>query len=235
MTRESHSLRNFTAFIPTDIIYIAHIMSHPKLPSLSQIVGNSDVFDERNALTSALSTLFEPSPILLAKLVPELHPKLHQPSERPTPLTYNSLIDFARDTISLWSIEDQASFVGAHPRIGEVSNLSALSASEQAARATPPEVLERLKVLNEAYERKFEGLRYITFVNGRSRKEVMQEMQEVLGVGNKTFGLEDIGKVKQGDEEYLTECRRAVEDVAKIAKSRLSALGVDGDVAFLEA
>lgn len=209
-------------------------MSYPKLPNLSEIVAGSDT-SERNALASALSTLFEHSPILSNKLVPELHPKLHLPSARPSPLTYNSLIDFARDTILSWPVEDQASFVGAHPRIGEIGGLSMLSSQEQAARATAPEVLERLKVLNEAYERKFEGLRYITFVNGRSRKEVMEEMQEFLGVGDKEIDIDTIKKVGKGEKEYITECARAVEDVAKISKSRLSALGVDGEVAFLGA
>lgn len=211
-------------------------MSHSKLPSLSQIVASSDATEHTSsALASALSILFEPSPILFTKLVPQLHPKLHHPAERPKPLTYNSLIDLARDAISSWSIEDQAAFVGAHPRIGEVSNLSALSASEQTARATPPAVLERLKVLNEAYERRFEGLKYITFVNGRSRKAVMEEMQEFLKVGDRVFKLEEMEKVEQGSEEYVKECGRAVEDVAKIAKARLSVLGVDGDVTFFEA
>lgn len=63
----------------------------------------------------------------------------------------------------------------------------------------------------------------------------MEEMQGVLDVGEEDFGLDKVPKVGQGEKEYLNECRRAVEDVAKIAKSRLGALGVDGDVAFLEA
>ena len=45
----------------------------------------------------------------------------------------------------------KAAFVAGHPRIGEVHNLSRLSAGEQAAAATPPEVLARLAHLNACY------------------------------------------------------------------------------------
>jgi 2-oxo-4-hydroxy-4-carboxy--5-ureidoimidazoline (OHCU) decarboxylase len=61
--------------------------------------------------------------------------------------------------ILTWPTEDKAAFIHGHPRIGEQSNLSALSAAEQAKYATPPEVLERLQVLNTEYERRFQGLR----------------------------------------------------------------------------
>lgn len=61
--------------------------------------------------------------------------------------------------IHAWPTADKASFIHGHPRIGEQSNLSALSAAEQSKYATPPEVLERLRVLNQEYERRFEGLR----------------------------------------------------------------------------
>ncbi len=61
--------------------------------------------------------------------------------------------------IHAWPTAEKALFIHGHPRIGEQSNLSALSAAEQAKHATPPEVLERLQVLNAEYERRFTGLR----------------------------------------------------------------------------
>ncbi|TFY58200.1 hypothetical protein EVG20_g8244, partial [Dentipellis fragilis] len=144
----------------------------PALPTLQEI-ANSDDLTSTGPLAGTLSTLFEPSPVLFSHLVPQLHGTL----DRTSPLTYQTLISDAVRTISTWDQDLQASFIGAHPRIGEINGLSALSAAEQAARATPPEVLERLGVLNAAYEARYEGLRYITFVNGRSRKEIMGEME----------------------------------------------------------
>ncbi|KAH7335233.1 Oxo-4-hydroxy-4-carboxy-5-ureidoimidazoline decarboxylase, partial [Rhizoctonia solani] len=113
----------------------------------------------------------------------------------------------------------QAQFIAGHPRIGEVSNLSALSAAEQAKHATPPEVLERLKGLNEAYEKRYPGLVYITFVNGRTRAEIVPEMEEAIA-GD---------PVEVGGEEWTKELRRALMDVGKIAKSRLSKLVIGPD------
>ena len=93
--------------------------------------------------------------------------------------------------------------------------MSALSAAEQASKQTPPEVLERLARLNALYEAKYEGLRYITFVNGRSRKEIMEEMEEKLGVqsGQDVPGIEGKGveRVVMDSEEWEVEVKRAVE------------------------
>jgi hypothetical protein len=73
-----------------------------------------------------------------------------------SPLLIASL---AIELIHTWPTSDKAAFIHGHPRIGEQSNLSAMSAAEQARYATPPEVLERLAVLNQEYERVYPGLR----------------------------------------------------------------------------
>ncbi|KAI0313093.1 Oxo-4-hydroxy-4-carboxy-5-ureidoimidazoline decarboxylase [Amylostereum chailletii] len=201
---------------------------HPTaLPSLSQLAASTDT-SPRSPIAEALSTLFEPSPVLLSKLVPALVNLLQDPATRPTPFTYLALIDLATTTIQAWPHDLQAAFVGGHPRIGEVNGLSALSAQEQLSRATPPEVLARLVALNAAYEKKYEGLRYITFVNGRSRRDVMEEMEVALGVDKNEVEPSAIGAVERGGKEWVAEVRRAVEDVGRIAKSRLGSLGVDG-------
>jgi hypothetical protein len=73
-----------------------------------------------------------------------------------------TLLWAAERVIRSWPIVDQASFIHGHPRIGEQSALSVLSAQEQQARtatATPPEVLQRLAYLNALYERRYPGLR----------------------------------------------------------------------------
>jgi len=180
-------------------------------------------------LALAFATLFEPSSALFEFLVPSVITIVADPEKHIPRRTFDALIDIGMRELDDWPHSQQASFIGGHPRIGEVKGLSALSASEQAAHATPPEILARLSELNEEYERRYPGLRYITFVNGRSRKMIMEEMEEKLGIG----GGWEKGDSKEihrlGSEEWVSEVRRALKDIGKIAKSRLVALKVDGD------
>ena len=60
--------------------------------------------------------------------------------------------------------------LAAHPRIGEPS-------PEQ--RGEDPEVLAELADLNRTYEEKF-GFRFVVFVNGRSRAELVPVLRERL-------------------------------------------------------
>lgn len=124
-----------------------------------------------------------------------------------------------------------AQFIGGHPRIGEAKRLSALSEAEQGqVDETPQEVYHRLEYLNLLYERRYPGLVYITFVNGRSRTEIKEEMERRLveeGVLSSTDegGDEALRNVENVDSDKWTEeALRAVDDIAKIAKSRLSKL-----------
>ncbi|KZV64659.1 hypothetical protein PENSPDRAFT_745312 [Peniophora sp. CONT] len=198
------------------------------LPSLPSLATSSNA-SPSGPLASALATLFEASPVLYSDLVLAL---LQSPSND-IYTSYGTLVDAAITVIKQWPREKQAAFVGAHPRIGEVSGLSALSAAEQASKQTPPEVLERLAKLNGLYEVKYEGLRYITFVNGRSRKEIMEEMEGRLGVrsGEDVQVLvKDEDRVRMDSDEWEREVKRAVEDVGKIAKARLRNMGFEADV-----
>ncbi|KAF8498531.1 Oxo-4-hydroxy-4-carboxy-5-ureidoimidazoline decarboxylase [Russula emetica] len=202
--------------------------SPPILPSVTEIYASRDTSRD-GPLARAFATLFEPSPALFEFLVPSVI-TIVEDSRRHIPRrTFNALINNGIRELDDWPHSQQASFIGGHPRIGEVKGLSALSASEQAAHATAPEILARLLELNEEYERRYPGLRYITFVNGRSRKMIMEEMEEKLGVGD---GWEK-GDSKEvhplGSEEWVSEVRRALKDIGEIAKSRLVALKVDGD------
>ena len=83
-----------------------------------------------------LSTVLEPSPPLKTLLVPQLSRDL-------TGSSYTECLDAARDIVDAWDVENKALFVNSHPRIGQVSGLSALSAAEQAAKRTPEDVLQR--------------------------------------------------------------------------------------------
>ncbi len=203
----------------------------PILPPVSEIYASRDTSRD-GPLALAFATLFEPSPALFEFLVPSVVATIAAANlESQIPhRSYNALIDTAIRELEGWLHGQKASFLGGHPRIGEIKGLSALSASEQAAHATPPEVLERLVVLNEEYERRYPGLRYITFVNGRSRKMIMLEMEEKLGIIDDSWVKGDSKEVYEvGSGGWATEARRALQDVGHIAKSRLAALKVDGD------
>ncbi|KAI0073264.1 hypothetical protein K474DRAFT_232465 [Panus rudis PR-1116 ss-1] len=191
------------------------------LPSLDEISASSPAAD--SPLATALSVFFEPSPILLNELVPQIASELDQTEIS----SYNDLIDLSLNIISSsWDVTLKSQFISGHPRIGEVKNLSHLSTKEQATVATPPEVLARLEELNRLYEKKYPGLRYITFVNGQSRAMIVEEMEEFLGVGKGAVNLEEVEEVPNGSAEWRDELERAVVDVGRIARSRLKTLGV---------
>ncbi|EKM49930.1 uncharacterized protein PHACADRAFT_105743 [Phanerochaete carnosa HHB-10118-sp] len=196
------------------------------LPTLSALQsGLTDAAD--GALAQVLAVLFEPSPTLFAHLVPQLAGSLPSANVH----SYADLVDRALDALHGWDERRKARFVDAHPRIGEVRHLSALSAREQAAAATPRKVLARLAHLNACYEHRYPGLRYITFVNGRTREQIMEEMEGVLGIPHSLSAsepeVEGVGQAVVGGPEWKGEVDRAIESVGKIAKARLKALGVE--------
>ena len=202
--------------------------SSVQLPSLDEI-QKSTSDDGWSALKKVVSILFERSPVLDEHLVPIL-------ASSSSPFTsYTDLVDRSATIIRSWSPALQSSFISGHPRIGEQnpSQLSALSASEQTRYHTPPWVIERLGWLNGVYEGRYQGLRYITFVNGRTRREVMEEMETALRV-DKAQGPEwkegvdslPAGEVRVGGEEWLEELQRAVGEVILIAKDRVRKLGL---------
>jgi len=174
----------------------------------------------------ALEVLLEPSPILKQKLVPNLIERIQffQSSSPPYPTSYSDLIDLSISILGVWKPSERADFISGHPRIGEVSNLSALSAAEQASKKTQPEVLERLEYLNSQYEAAYPGLRYITFVNGRSRAEIVPEMESVLGLEDGKSGEVDVHE--QESEKWMSELERAIGDIGLIAKARLAGMNL---------
>ncbi|KAJ7173758.1 Oxo-4-hydroxy-4-carboxy-5-ureidoimidazoline decarboxylase [Mycena filopes] len=190
-----------------------------------------DTVDE-SQIGHILSTLLEPSDILLSTLVPAFVASLASGTRF---VSYTALIDAAIAQVSTWDLPLRAQFIAGHPRIGETKNLSALSAKEQGATPavapTPPEVLSRLAHLNACYERRYPGLRYITFVNGRSRAAIAQEMEEVLGLPHSLSPdqppVEELALIEPGTEAWTVELNRVVVDVGRIAKGRLNALKID--------
>jgi 2-oxo-4-hydroxy-4-carboxy--5-ureidoimidazoline (OHCU) decarboxylase len=76
----------------------------------------------------------------------------------------------ARDIAHGLSDDEKAEALAAHPRIGERS-------SEQ--HGDDPAVIAELAELNREYEERF-GFRFVVFVHGRSRAEIVPELRERL-------------------------------------------------------
>lgn len=198
------------------------------LPCLQEIQHSPS--DSASPLANALDLLFEHSPILTERLVPQLSAVL----KISPPLTqYSEVIDVALSEIVKWDVQFQVQFIAGHPRIGETKNLSKLSASEQGGivvNPTPLVVLARLTHLNTCYEATYPGLRYITFVNGRSRAAIAEEMEDVLHIPHSLSAyepaVESLAPVEPTSHDWRLELERAVHDIGCIAKNRLAALGL---------
>ena len=77
------------------------------------------------------------------------------------------------------------SILSSHPRLGERKVESVQSQAEQAhMKASSEEESEKLAALNIQYEQMFPGLRYVVFVNGRSRSTIMENMHSRIDRDN---------------------------------------------------
>ncbi|EDK36466.2 hypothetical protein PGUG_00564 [Meyerozyma guilliermondii ATCC 6260] len=134
-----------------------------------------------------LDMLFEPCDVLREFLISALlsHNEKYDSYDQFIETARKSLLDF------LLSAELEASsgkpldpriskIIAAHPRLGAPKpsqpgeKLSEHSAAEQKSLA---DAAEQLGYWNEKYEETFPGLRYVVFVNGRSRDVIMKNMK----------------------------------------------------------
>ncbi|KXL46943.1 hypothetical protein M433DRAFT_64897 [Acidomyces richmondensis BFW] len=143
--------------------------------SLPPVATLPDVSAEDRA--RILDLLFEPSTQLHALGVPLLHER--------TFASYGDLISAVG--AQLTALAESAStsdtrklegILGSHPRLGAKKVESAQSQAEQAQLQGSDEETKQLQRLNEEYEAKYPGLRYVVFVNGRSRAVIMEDMQK---------------------------------------------------------
>ena len=127
-----------------------------------------------------LDLLFEPSQPLHYLSVPLLHSETFS--------SYDDLI--AAVGVQLTELSESPStsdtawlesILGAHPRLGAKNVDSAQSAAEQAQLQGQGEELAKL---NDEYEAKFRGLKYVVFVDGRGRDVIMQDMRERIDTGS---------------------------------------------------
>lgn len=153
-------------------------MASQDLPHISNLHSSSDL-----AQTQVLDLLFEPSPEIHSTLLPVIRTAQYS--------SYSQLVDACQ--IRLLSLAAAAtvdnpnqtllSVLGSHPRLGAKRVDSAQSVAEQAKLGGHSEELARL---NEEYERAYPGLRYVVFVNGRGRPEIMDDMRRRIAESNFT-------------------------------------------------
>lgn len=195
----------------------------PILPDVTSLASLPE-----ESLTSILDLLFEPSDELHALAIPTL--------KSITFATYPELIDTLRDqllVIAKTVHPDPAarkpllSILGSHPRLGEKKVESAQSAAEQAQlRSGGESEAERLAALNKEYETKFPGLRYVVFVNGRSRDVIMEDMRRRIDRGD--FAAEEEEAINVSLQSYyfliksaLLTCLQAMASIAKDRAGKL--------------
>lgn len=147
-------------------------------------------------ITNVLDNLFEPCHTLNKYLVPHIRGNNFK--------TYTELIESTRvllsDIISNYEKDsknnilvksDICKIVSAHPRLGVPNNksahLSVHSKNEQKSLNSGnqnPELENTLKLLNAKYEDTFPGLRFVVFVNGRPRSEIIDLMNHRIQTSN---------------------------------------------------
>lgn len=163
-----------------------------------------------DALTAALDLLFEPTRHLHDLVLPLL--------SSPFP-SYPALIATIRDRLHVLVREANHDdpekkhalhgILGSHPRLGEpregvLSEQSKLEQRNLKAGGDEAEAEGReLARLNREYEEAFPGLRYVVFVNGRGRGEVMADMRGRIEKGRGRLAGEGEGKegTMEGEEE----------------------------------
>ncbi len=133
-----------------------------------------------------LLAIFERSPELMSRLLEKVQPATDSPED---------IVRKARAIVQTFREGELVATLNAHPRIGDdVRALSELSLREQGADQTPMTLAE-LMTLNAEYERKF-GFRFVVFVNGRSKADLIPVIRERL---TRTRDSE----LRTGIEEFL--------------------------------
>ncbi|KAF2705990.1 hypothetical protein K504DRAFT_460078 [Pleomassaria siparia CBS 279.74] len=177
------------------------------MTSLPAITTLSHVPDAE--LTTILDLLFEPSPPLHTLSLPVLRTTTF-PDYGALIAAVNAQLTALAASGKEVDVEKLSEILCSHPRLGEKKVDSEQSRAEQSQLQQGAEVeKEKLEALNKEYEEKFPGLRYVVFVNGRSRPLVMQNMRSRINRG-------DIKAERQ--EAIQAMCDIAVDRAAKLHK-----------------
>ena len=136
-----------------------------------------------DAITGRLAAVFERAPGLAAAL---------RNGDEDTP---RSIIAKARRALAGMTETEQIAVLDAHPRIGaDPASLSLHSRREQ-GDATDAATLRELAALNDAYEKKF-GFRFVVFVAGRSKRDILPVLLSRLANTRET-------ELKAGVDEFF--------------------------------
>ncbi|POR38564.1 Putative allantoinase 1 [Tolypocladium paradoxum] len=171
------------------------------LPPIGDLHSYSDL-----AQTEVLDLLFERSPAIHSSLIPVIRTAEYDSYPELIDACQIQLLSLAASSTADTTDPTLLSVLGSHPRLGEEKVDSVQSAAEQASLRGEGEELARL---NREYEDKFPGLRYVVFVNGRGRPEIMQDMR---------------ARIDRSD--YTKEVDAALQAMCDIAKDRASKLPV---------
>lgn len=131
--------------------------------------------------------------------------------------SYEELIDLIHSRLQHLLSSDQNDprvyeIIAAHPRLGakKADIASSHSASEQASlQQQSEEEAKQLKDLNDLYEKTFPGLRYVVFVNGRPRSEIMENMK--MRIDRNDASLEKY-------EAFNAMCKIAIDRAKKLGR-----------------
>lgn len=128
-----------------------------------------------------LTHLFEPSETLFTYLRPYLSTSYSSYIEliESSRTAFLKLVDNKErdDLIKDSRIGD---IIACHPRLGvpKTTKLSEHSSKEQKSLQSDDETIKKFVTLNETYESQFPGLRFVCFVNGRPRDEIVGIFQD---------------------------------------------------------
>jgi len=151
----------------------------PSLPPITSLPTSTP-----SQLTQLLDLLFEPSTRLHTLALPLLH-STPFPSYSALVSAIGAQLSALADSSSTPDTHCLESILASHPRLGAKGVESALSRGEQAGLQGRGEGEgEELRGLNEAYEARFPGLRYVVFVDGRARGVVMEDMRRRIEEGD---------------------------------------------------
>ncbi|PHH71966.1 hypothetical protein CDD80_4882 [Ophiocordyceps camponoti-rufipedis] len=139
-----------------------------ELPAISDLSSCPEA--EQKA---AMDLLFEPSAAMHEILVPIV--------QSTTYASYNDLITACQQHLTCLATQEIGpkllSILGSHPRLGAAKVSSQQSAAEQASLVGGEDEAQTLSSLNAEYEARFPGLRYVVFVKGRPRSDIMRDMR----------------------------------------------------------
>lgn len=147
-----------------------------KLPQIGELHSLPEA-----SQTNALDLLFEPSPAIHSTLLPVIQNTKYSSYPELIDQCRTALFDLASKSTPANPNPTLLSVVGSHPRLGSKKVDSAQSAAEQANLQGQG---EQLAELNREYEEKFPGLRFVVFVNGRGRPEIMNDMRVRIDRGD---------------------------------------------------